>query len=153
MRLLLWWLTLFHMGKWCKNGESAAKHYNLCFPQLSSSTFPLTPNRQSTSSSKCVEHALKTIVCGKKKSLNCLHHEQTCVVTALTCLVSPPASEVWSSELCHPSWSPPASPPRTAPLPWAHLSVCGRSESDQLAAPSWSSTFHNIHKSSSQYTR
>lgn len=58
----------------------------------------------------------------------------------LTCFFCLPGSEVWSSEPCHPSWSPPASPPGTAPLRWAHLSVCGQSKSDPLATPSLSST-------------
>lgn len=58
----------------------------------------------------------------------------------LTLHVSPPALRVWSSVICHPSWSPPTSPPGTAPLPSAHHAVCGQSASDQLARPSWSST-------------
>lgn len=88
----------------------------------------------------CPEKRLSLVHCGWiKQTCPNTATQRTVLLTLLTCLVSLPASEVWSSEPCHPSWSHPASPPGTELLRWVHLSVCGRSESDQLVTPSLSS--------------
>lgn len=57
----------------------------------------------------------------------------------LTLLSSPPASEVWFSGSCLPFLFHPVCRQETAPLRWAHLCGCGRSEIGPLATPSWSS--------------
>lgn len=57
----------------------------------------------------------------------------------LTLPASPPAAVVWFSGICLPSSSPRASPPGRAPLQWAHLAGCGRSENGLLAGQDWSS--------------
>lgn len=112
-----------------------------------------SPQTAVWSPSSCLCHVylrLSFFSCIIQWKINCLNDSKTMTqwmnaskqyafLIRLTLLSSPPASEVWFSDSCLPFLFHPVCRPETAPLRWAHLCGCGRSEICPLATPSWSS--------------